>query len=135
MGNQTFLTGLETDLLKVPDTELNVPFKEWKEALKEYNKRAKIEFRRLQFGDDQAFSFFNQGDLRVEVLGPLVTAVAGKPALRFLGNPPKGPRLGHESLSLGEEDFKGHSASTPSTATPSSSASPTAASATSSRAT
>jgi len=111
VGTQTFLTGLETDLLKVPDTEMNAPFKEWKAVLKEYNKRAKIEFRRLQFGDDQAFSFFNQGDLRIEVLGPLVTTVAGKPALRFLGNPPKGPRVGHESVSLGEEDFKGHSAS------------------------
>jgi beta-lactamase superfamily II metal-dependent hydrolase len=111
VGTQTFLTGLETDLLKVPDTEMNAPFKEWKEALKEYNKRGKIEFRRLQFGDDQAFSFFNQGDLRIDVLGPLVTTVAGKPALRFLGNPPKGPRVGHESLSLGEDDFKGHSAS------------------------
>jgi beta-lactamase superfamily II metal-dependent hydrolase len=111
IGTQTFLTGLETDLLKVPDTEMNAPFKEWKEALKEYNKRAKIEFRRLQFGDDQAFSFFNQGDLRIDVLGPLVTTVAGKPALRFLGNPPKGPRVGHESVSLGEADFKGHSAS------------------------
>lgn len=111
VGTQTFLTGLETDLLKVPDTEMNAPFKEWKEALKEYNKRAKIEFRRLQFGDDQAFSFFNQGDLRIDVLGPLVTTVAGKPALRFLGNPPKGPRVGHESVSLGEADFKGHSAS------------------------
>ena len=111
VGTQTFLTGLEIDLLKVPDTEMNAPFKEWKEALKEYNKRAKIEFRRLQFGDDQACSFFNQGDLRIDVLGPLVTTVAGKPALRFLGNPPKGPRVGHESLSLGEDDFKGHSAS------------------------
>lgn len=111
VGNQTFLTGLEDDLLKVPDTEMNAPFRGWKNALKEYNKRAKIEFRRLQFGDSQAFSFFNQGDLRIEVLGPLVTTVAGKPALRFLGDPPKGPRIGHESLSLGEEDFKGHSAS------------------------
>lgn len=111
VGTQTFLTGLETDLLKVPDTEMNAPFKEWKAVLKEYDKRAKIEFRRLQFGDDQAFAFFNQGDLRIEVLGPLVTTVAGKPALRFLGNPPKGPRVGHESVSLGEEDFKGHSAS------------------------
>jgi beta-lactamase superfamily II metal-dependent hydrolase len=111
VGTQTFLTGLEDDLLKVPDAEMNVPFKKWKDALKEYNKRSKIEFRRLQFGDDDAFSFFNQGDLRIEVLGPLVTEVAGKPALRFLGNPPKGPRVGHESLNLGEEDFKGHSAS------------------------
>ena len=111
VGNKTFLTGLENDLLKVPDSEMNTPFKKWKDALKEYNKRAKIEFRRLQFGDNDAFSFFNQGDLRIEVLGPLVTEVAGKPALRFLGSPPKGPRVGHESMNLGEEDFKGHSAS------------------------
>jgi beta-lactamase superfamily II metal-dependent hydrolase len=111
VGKQTFLTGLEDNLLKVPDAEMNTPFKEWKNVLKEYNKRAKIEFRRLQFGDNDAFSFFNQGDVRIEVLGPLVTQVAGKPALRFLGDPPKGPRIGHESLSLGEEDFKGHSAS------------------------
>lgn len=111
VGKQTFLTGLEVDLLKVPDSEMNAPFKEWKNTLKEYNKRAKITFRRLQFGDNDAFSFFNQGDLHIEVLGPLVTQVAGKPALRFLGNPPKGPRIGHESLSLGEKEFKGHSAS------------------------
>jgi beta-lactamase superfamily II metal-dependent hydrolase len=111
VGNKTYLTGLESDLLKVPDAEMNAPFKAWKNALKEYNKRSKIEFRRLQFGDHNAFSFFNQGDLRIEVLGPLVTDVAGKPALRFLGDPPKGPRIGHESLSLTDDDFKGHSAS------------------------
>jgi hypothetical protein len=44
------------------------------------------------------------------VLGPLVTQIAGKPALRFLGDPPKGPRVGHESLSLDEAGFTGHSA-------------------------
>jgi beta-lactamase superfamily II metal-dependent hydrolase len=111
VGNTTFLVGLEKDLLKVPDAEMNEPFKKWKEALREYNKRDKIEFRRLQFGDNDAFAFFNEGDLQIEVLGPLVTEVAGKPALRFLGDPPKGPRVGHESVSLDEEDFKGHSAS------------------------
>lgn len=111
VGTQTFLTGLETDLLKVPDSEMNAPFKKWKETLRTYNQRAEIEFRRLQLGDAPAFAFFNQGDLRIEVLGPLVSTVAGKPALRFLGNPPKGPRVGHESVSLGEESFTGHSAS------------------------
>jgi len=111
VDSKTFLTGLEDNLLKVPDAEMNEPFKEWKTVLAEYNKRKKIEFRRLQFGDNDAFDFFNQGDLRIEVLGPLVTEVGGKPALRFLGNPPKGPRIGQESLSLKEEDFKGFSAS------------------------
>jgi beta-lactamase superfamily II metal-dependent hydrolase len=111
VGTKTFITGLEDNLLKVADAEMNAPFKEWKNVLAEYNKRLKMDFRRLQFGDNDAFSFFNQGALRIEVLGPLVTEVAGKPALRFLGNPPAAPRIGHESLSLNEEDFKGYSAS------------------------
>jgi beta-lactamase superfamily II metal-dependent hydrolase len=117
VGTQVFLTGLEDDLLKVDDGEMNEPFREWKGALKEYNQRLKafdqstINFRRLQFGDNQAFDFFNTDNLRIEVLGPLVTKVDGKSALRFLGNPPTGPRLGHESVSLGEDEFKGLSAS------------------------
>ncbi|MBN2559520.1 MAG: MBL fold metallo-hydrolase [Phycisphaerae bacterium] len=111
VGKDMFLTGLEDNPLKVPDGEMNEPFREWKNALKEYDKRSKIEIRRLQFGDDDAFDFFNQDGLRIEVLGPLVTEVGGRPALKFLGNPPKGPRVGHESLNLGDEEFKGCSAS------------------------
>lgn len=110
VGTKTYITGLEDNLLTVPDTEMNEPFKEWKSVLTEYNKRAKMEFRRLQFGDHDAFDFFNQGDMRIEVLGPLTTDVGGKPALRFLGNPPVGPRMGQDSLNLREEDFKGFSA-------------------------
>jgi beta-lactamase superfamily II metal-dependent hydrolase len=111
VDGQTWLTGLETDLLKVADAELNEPFKKWIDALVEYNKRSKITFKRLQFGDDKAFDFFNTDDLRIEVLGPLVTQIDGKPALRFLGDPPHGPRIGHESLDLDDAGFKGHSAS------------------------
>jgi beta-lactamase superfamily II metal-dependent hydrolase len=111
VGKRTYLTGLEDDLLQVPDAEMNLPFRAWKKTLKEYHQRAPVEFRRLQFGDDAAFSFFNTDDLRIEVLGPLVETVDGKPALRFLGQPPTGPRLGHESVSLGEDEFTGHSAS------------------------
>jgi len=111
VGSNVFVTGLETSLLSVPDEQMNEPFLKWKNALNEYNQRSKITFRRLQFGDNTAFSFFNKGDLRIEVLGPLTTQVAGKPALRFLGEPPAGPRFGHESLSLGEEGFTGNSAS------------------------
>jgi hypothetical protein len=109
VNGTTILTGLEENLLKVPDKKMNEPFQEWKKALKAWNARGKIEFRRLSFGDDAAFSFFNEGDLKVEVLGPFLTK---EPVgLRFLGNPPKGPRIGHESLELSEEGFKGLSAS------------------------
>ena len=111
VDGQLFLVGLEDNLLTVADADMNEPFLKWKQALSQYNSRKNVEIRRLQFGDDKAFTFFNNGDLRIEVLGPLVTTVSGKPALRFLGNPPKGPRIGHESLSVKEEDFKGSSAS------------------------
>ena len=106
-----FLTGLVDDLLRVPDEELNAPFKKWKQTLAAYHKRAKIKFRRLEFGDASAFDFFNNDRLRIDVLGPLTTQVGGKPALKFLGNPPKGPRLGHESLATDDAGFKGLSAS------------------------
>ena len=111
VDNRTYLTGLEDNLLTVTDGELNEPFTKWRDALKEYDTRSPVEIKRLQFGDDDAFAFFNQGDLRIEVLGPLVTQVGGKPALPFLGNPPKGPRIGQESLNVDTTPFKGHSAS------------------------
>jgi beta-lactamase superfamily II metal-dependent hydrolase len=106
----TWLTGLEDDLLAVADKEMNVPFKTWKDTLAVYHKRSKIQFRRLQFGDTKAFEFFNKGGLRIDVLGPLPVPVAGKPALKFLGNPPKGPRVGHESVETGGKGFTGLSA-------------------------
>lgn len=37
--------------------------------------------------------------------------MGGKPALKFLGEPPKGPRIGHESLNENDVGFTGHSAS------------------------
>lgn len=110
VGKETWLVGLETNLLKVPDAEMNQPFTKWKEALQAYDKRQKIEFRRLELGDDEAFDFFSDDGLAIEVLGPVTKEIGGKPALLFLGSPPRGPRVGHESLSL-EDDARGHSAS------------------------
>lgn len=110
VGSDTFITGLESSLLTVPDTEMNAPFLAWKKALIEYNKRNKITFRRLQFGDKTAFSFFNKRGIKIEVLGPLTTKVGTKTALRFLGEPPAGPRFGHESLDVGGAGFTGNSA-------------------------
>ncbi|QUS38539.1 MBL fold metallo-hydrolase [Tardiphaga alba] len=111
VGKDLFLTGLETNLLKVDDDEMNAPFKTWKNALATYNKRAKVEFRRLAIGDNDAFDFFNEEDIKVEVLGPLTTEVGGKPALKFLGKPPRGPRIGHESLDVDDLKTSGLSAS------------------------
>ncbi len=111
VGGTLYLTGLEDNLLDVDDKEMNEPFKKWKQTLAEYHRRSPVSFRRLQLGDHQAFEFFNRDDLRMDVLGPITTEVGGKPALRFLGEPPKGPRIGHDSLNDNDEGFTGHSAS------------------------
>ncbi|HEX8834033.1 MAG TPA: hypothetical protein VF719_07515, partial [Abditibacteriaceae bacterium] len=113
VGKDVILTGLEDDLLAVPDKEMNAPFKKWKKALTAYHQRHAIAFRRLEFGDNEAFDFFNDAakNLRIEVLGPLMWEKDGVRGLKFLGEPPKGPRAGHESLSLEEKDFTGLSAS------------------------
>lgn len=107
----TVITGLETDLTKVPDAEMNRPFLEWKEALKEWKKRGPVEFRRLEIGDHDAFDFLADEDIKVEVLGPLPTEVGDVRGLKFLGSPPRGPRMGHESLETEIKGFSGKSAS------------------------
>jgi beta-lactamase superfamily II metal-dependent hydrolase len=113
VGEEVILTDLVNNLLEVPTSEMNKPFQQWKKTLEEYDKRKKIEFRRLEFGDKDAFAFFNDAarNLKIEVLGPLMVEKENVRGLKFLGNPPEGPRVGHESLSLGEEDFGGLSAS------------------------
>jgi beta-lactamase superfamily II metal-dependent hydrolase len=111
VDGETIITGLEDNLLEVADKEMNLPFKQWKAALAAWNARGKIIFRRLSFGADKAFEFFNQGDLQISVLGPFVTKKGSVTGLKFLGNPPKGPRIGHESLDLGDAGFTGFSAS------------------------
>lgn len=107
VGGETIITGLEDDLLAVPDAKMNQYFRAWKGALAVWNGRRQIEFRRLAFGDDDAFAFFDGDDLEIQVLGPLLTDEDGVRELRFLGAPPKGPRIGHESLSVDAGDFSG----------------------------
>lgn len=82
-GKDLIITGLEENLLKVPDEEMNKPFLEWKHALKAFRKRGPITFRRIEKGDDKEFDFLGKEGLKVEVLGPLTTTVAGKTGLKF----------------------------------------------------
>jgi beta-lactamase superfamily II metal-dependent hydrolase len=107
----TWLFGLTDDLLTVPDERMNEPFRAWRDALRTYDGRASLTCQRLEFGDSTAFDFFNTPEMKIEVLGPLVHEVDGKPALRFLGEPPAGPRIGHESMDIEPLDSKGLSAS------------------------
>ncbi len=111
VDGKTILTGLVDNLVDVPDEHMNLPFRQWKKALANWNNRSAITFRSLSFGQDDAFDFFNNADLKISVLGPFLIEKDGIQGLRFLGKPPKGPRVGHDSLSLSEEDFKGLSAS------------------------
>lgn len=96
VDGQTIITGLEEDLLRVPDDQMNTPFRKWKEALTAYNGRGAIEFRRLEKGNHEAFDFLRHEDIHVEVLGPMITESGGVRGLRFLGDPPKGPRIGQD---------------------------------------
>jgi hypothetical protein len=112
VGGKTFITGLEENLLGVPDVEMNEPFLAWKKALGDYKKRGAIKFRRLSLGDDDAFDFLQSDDVAIDVLGPIpIDLPGGKQGLEFLGDPPKGPRIGHESLSIDTGGFKGFSSS------------------------
>jgi beta-lactamase superfamily II metal-dependent hydrolase len=107
----TIITGLESNLLNVPDAEMNEPFQAWKAALKDYKKRGPISFKNLQIGDDAAFDFLSDESISVQVLGPIMTGIGNVKGLKFLGNPPEGPRIGQESLNIKPVGFSGASAS------------------------
>jgi beta-lactamase superfamily II metal-dependent hydrolase len=107
VGQETIITGLETDLREVPDSEMNTYFRAWKRALKAWTVRGPIEFRHLAQGDDAAFDFLAPEGIGVQVLGPILTTRDGVSGLRFLGTPRKGAQIGPPS----EEDFSGLDAS------------------------
>jgi beta-lactamase superfamily II metal-dependent hydrolase len=114
VGDKRIVTELETDLLDVDDSKMNQYFLKWKKALATYEERegGAIEFRRLAKGDNDAFDFLDDEDVKVEVLGPILTREDGVEGLRFLGEPEKGPRIGHHSLEDFHSDrFSGISAS------------------------
>ena len=110
-GKDLIITGLEENLLEVPDEEMNRPFLAWKNALRAFKKRGPITFRRLEKGDAKAFDFLAEDGLKVEVLGPLTTTAGGKKGLKFLRTPKKGPRSAGEVLSLQEPGTGSPSAS------------------------
>ncbi len=110
-GGRPVLTPLVDDLLSFPDAQMNLPFRQWKAALAAWSARGPIACRRLSAGDDDAFAFFNRDGRHIQVLAPILHEAGGVRGLPLLGKPPSGPRLGHESLGLGGEAFKGVSAS------------------------
>jgi beta-lactamase superfamily II metal-dependent hydrolase len=121
VNGRAVVTGLVENLLDVPKAQMNKPFQQWQAALAAYEKRyatphGPIRFRRLAQGDDREFDFLKAGEplgdqMQVEVLGPLVTSVNGKPGLRFLGEPPKDPQIDFNPDQPRDQVFKGYSAS------------------------
>lgn len=85
VGKQLYVTELQDDLLKVPDTKMSKQFNDWKKALARLKKaNGKMKVSRLAYGDDDAFAFLQNEKINVQVLGPIVDDVGGKDALPFL---------------------------------------------------
>ncbi len=91
VGNQVFLTDLEEDFLQIDNKKLNGPFKKWQTALKEYKDfyGTNIISKRLDNTSAGDFDFLAAENINVQVLGPIIAEVNGKPALKFLRQPPK----------------------------------------------
>lgn len=111
VDGDTIITGLEENLLDVPSDQMNEKFRQWKDVLGKWNQQHKIEFRRLSYGQDDAFDFFKGDDLEISVLGPILTQKGNISGLKFLSKPPGGIRTDEEAEKLDTTNFKGISAS------------------------
>jgi len=110
------ITGLQTDLLGVPAADMNTPFRRWRDALSAWSAAdpaRPIEFRRLARGDDDAFAFLADEQIKVEVLGPTESDVSGTPGLEFLRAPRDGVPMAHLDFEAGglsaSHTINGHS--------------------------
>ncbi len=84
-NNQRYAVELEDDLRNVPKSRLNKFFKPWKEvliAVTAHNPNLLV--RRISSGDENAFDFLKNEGINIQVLGPIIEDVNGKPALPYL---------------------------------------------------
>jgi beta-lactamase superfamily II metal-dependent hydrolase len=72
---------LVDDITSVPRSHMNRPFRAWADGIREMRKRRPLMSRRIEYGDDSEFAFFDPA-VRVEVLGP--TTLRGKGKIRGL---------------------------------------------------
>lgn len=112
-GGQTIATDLVSDLLAVPATSMNAPFKAWRKALQAWAQDGTIEFRRLAKDDTSAFDFLADEGISVEVLGPETVDVGGQDGLPFLPEPKDGVPMTHVDFKPGSlsasHTINGHS--------------------------
>ncbi|MEI2298512.1 ComEC/Rec2 family competence protein [Ensifer sp. MJa1] len=98
-GEGVFIVGLVDDQAAVPRAERNRPFNKWVDTLAAWEGRVQavtgssIERRRLDHLSAGAFDFLADEAIGVDILGPIVETVGGKPALRFLRAPPDDANL------------------------------------------
>ncbi len=91
VAGRTVIVDLCDDLRTVDTKVMNRPFQQWRRAIDAWTKRAPIEMRRLQRGDDAAFAFLEPEGIEVKVLGPVtVKTPDGRDALPFLSAPKTG---------------------------------------------
>ncbi|HEX6178844.1 MAG TPA: MBL fold metallo-hydrolase [Thermoanaerobaculia bacterium] len=87
-GSDWYAVDLVDDIRAVPDSRLNNTFKKWRDAVKALqSSNGAVKVRRLEYGAPQPFSFIDDPNFEMKVLGPVVDDVAGKPALPLLHKP------------------------------------------------
>lgn len=97
-GDELYITGLADNLLDVPDEQMNTPFRAWKKTLAEYkNRNSKLRIKRVDFKSKNQFSFLNDEDIKMDILGPLSDELNGNPALKFLREPHKNVEIDENS--------------------------------------
>ncbi len=106
--NKKYLVELHDNLLDVDKDKLNKHFKAWVAAIRSWKRHGKnqdpIIIKRLQYGDDDIFSFLADEKIEVKVLGPFVRNIEGKPSLPLLHEPPKTPPIETEEEDITSED-------------------------------
>lgn len=85
INNKLYIAELEDNILTVPDSRMNSPFKDWKAALQnEANRNPNLTIDRLEYGSDNAFNFLDSENIKIQVLGPLTEIENNKPVLPYL---------------------------------------------------
>lgn len=105
-----YITNLVDDFLGGELPPMNTPFRRWQSTLKQWSKRVPggLVCRRGEAGKSEDFDFLG-GDIKVDVLGPIVETVGGEPALPFLFEPSEDPDGGPSTRYSASHTINGHS--------------------------
>ena len=96
-GKEKYISGLVSDLLTVPDEEMNAPFKRWKRTLAAYKERNRnMLVKRLDHTSTNDFDFLEDEKISVKVLGPITEKIATQTTLKFLREPSKSVEIHDE---------------------------------------